>query len=131
MGRGRPAAQSGAVAVLVDHFGASDPALGTTAPGFQAVLALAREGRMAVKFSATYRVGDPARLDRHAEALLEALGPERCVWGSDWPFLGIAPAPSYAAAVDVLGRWLPDAATREQVLWHTPARLFGFVEAAS
>jgi predicted TIM-barrel fold metal-dependent hydrolase len=114
------------VRVLVDHFGVSDPALGTAAPGFQGVLALGREGRGAVKLSAAYRIGDPARLDHHAAALLAAFGPDRCVWGSDWPFLAAAGPPAYADTLALLARWLPDAAERARVLWQTPARLFGF-----
>ena len=98
--------------------------------GFQAVLSLGREERAAVKLSAPFRIsraGPPyADLDPFAEALIAAFGPERCVWGSDWPFLDLPRSIRYPETLAALSRWLPDEADREQVLWHTPDRLFGF-----
>jgi predicted TIM-barrel fold metal-dependent hydrolase len=32
----------------------------------------------------------------------------------------------YGPVLGLLQRWLPDAGDRRQVLWDTPARLFGF-----
>ena len=60
------------------------------------------------------------------EALLAAFGKERCVWGSDWPFLGLSHDIRYGDALAALERWLPDAADRDLVLRRNPARLFGF-----
>jgi predicted TIM-barrel fold metal-dependent hydrolase len=123
-----PLLRRAGVRVLVDHLGVGNASLGTMAAGFQAVLALGRDGLASVKLSAAFRSGDPARLDAHAMALLAAFGPERYVWGSDWPFLGVARPPSYAETSQVLDRWLPDPAQRHQVLWRTPMALFGFQE---
>jgi predicted TIM-barrel fold metal-dependent hydrolase len=121
--------QSG-VKILVDHFGVGDLAQGLTAPGFQAVLDLGRSGRAAVKLSAPFRItSQPDRLgelDRHAEALLAAFGKESCVWGSDWPFLGLSHDIRYRDALAALQRWLPDEADRDLVLRRNPARLLGF-----
>jgi predicted TIM-barrel fold metal-dependent hydrolase len=121
-----PVLRRAGVRVLVDHFGVVDASVGTDGAGFQAVLALGRDGLAAVKLSAAFRVGDPAHLDRYGVALLAAFGPDRCVWGSDWPFLGVARTPTYAETLQVLERWLPDAEQRSRVLWRTPATLFGF-----
>lgn len=127
-----PTLRASGVTVLIDHMGEPDPARGVDHPGFQAVLRLGREGGALVKLSAPYRVS--ARPFPHDDvapfvaALLEAFGPERCVWGSDWPFLA-APAPvDYGRMLEWLGRWVPDAATRSLVLRDNPARLFGFVD---
>ncbi len=49
------------VRVLVDHFGVRDIAVGTRHPGFQAVLALGREGIATVKLSSPFRVSTNAR----------------------------------------------------------------------
>ena len=49
------------VRVLVDHFGVRDIAVGTRHPGFQAVLALGREGIATVKLSSPFRVSTQAR----------------------------------------------------------------------
>jgi predicted TIM-barrel fold metal-dependent hydrolase len=121
--------QSG-VKVLVDHFGIGDLAQGLAAPGFQAVLDLGRSGLAAVKLSAPFRVTSrPDRLgelDRHVEALFAAFGKQCCVWGSDWPFLGLSYDIRYRDAMDALRHWLPEQADRDLVLRHNPARLLGF-----
>ncbi|HEY2112736.1 MAG TPA: amidohydrolase family protein, partial [Dongiaceae bacterium] len=121
--------QSG-VKILVDHFGVGDLAAGLAAPGFQAVLELGRSGRAAVKLSAPFRLAAwPDRLgelDRHVEALLAAFGKESCVWGSDWPFLGLSHDIRYRDAMAALRYWLPDESDRDLVLRHNPARLLGF-----
>jgi predicted TIM-barrel fold metal-dependent hydrolase len=125
-----PLLRRSGVRVLVDHFGAFDLAAGLEAPGFRAVLELGRTGLAAVKLSAPYRVAaGPARygdIDKHAAALLAAFGTAGCIWGSDWPFLGIDREIRYGDCLSALARWLPDAADRDQVLRRNPARLFGF-----
>jgi predicted TIM-barrel fold metal-dependent hydrolase len=125
-----PALQRSQVKVVVDHFGIGDAASGIAAPGFQAVLGLGRTGRAAVKLSAPFRLaaaGDGyAALDGHVESLLEAFGGERCVWGSDWPFLALDRRPDYRSCLAFLQRWLPDRADRDLVMHRNPSLLFGF-----
>lgn len=120
------------VRVIVDHFGVRDISTGVTAPGFQAVLDLGRRGNAAVKLSGPFRLAPPpggyGAIDAFAESLLSAFGIERCVWGSDWPFLDVSAPISYADLPAALGRWLPDAADRRRILWTNPVRLFGFGE---
>jgi predicted TIM-barrel fold metal-dependent hydrolase len=124
-----PLRRSG-VRLLIDHFGTMEPDQAALRPGFQAVLALGREGRAAIKLSAPFRqsrTGHPYDdLEPVAEAVLDAFGVGGCVWGSDWPFLDLDPRPDYGQALDVLSGWLPDAADRDRVLWANPVRLFGF-----
>lgn len=71
--------------VMIDHLGRPDPKLGMACPGFAKLLELARDRRVHVKLSAPYRLG---RLDLRVatRALLDAYGPDRLVWGSDWPW---------------------------------------------
>ena len=118
--------------LLIDHFGVRDIAGGIGQPGFQAVLSLGREGNAAVKLSAPFRIsrtGPPfADLDPFAEALIEAFGLRQRIFGSDWPFLDLARPVAYPETLAALQRWLPDADDREQMLWRTPAALFGFGE---
>jgi predicted TIM-barrel fold metal-dependent hydrolase len=120
------------VSVLVDHFGVRDLSAGPAQPGFQAVLALGRDGNAVVKLSAPFRASTQGGDDLapYAEALLAAFGLDRCVWGSDWPFLDIPGKPVYAGALAALVRWVPDAADRDRVLCHNPSRLFGFAATA-
>lgn len=118
------------VKVLIDHFGVRDLAAGVGAPGFRSVLELGRSGLATVKLSAPFRlVARPeayGEVDGFAAALLEAFDVGGCVWGSDWPFLGLRETIRYDDALAALARWLPDPADRMRVLAHNPTRLFGF-----
>ena len=78
------------VRVLIDHCGRPDPTAGLDQPGFRRLLDLASSGRYFVKISGLvkcstegYRWEDSWPFVR---ALLDAFTPDRCVWGSDWPF---------------------------------------------
>jgi predicted TIM-barrel fold metal-dependent hydrolase len=86
-----PLIEDSGVRVLVDHCGRPAPERGVGQAGFRALLALAATGRVTVKLSGMVkcsRRGYPyPDAWPYVEALLEAFGVERCVWGSDWPFL--------------------------------------------
>ncbi len=116
--------EAGARAV-VDHFGSPDPRHGVGCAGFRTVLRAVEAGRTWVKLSAPYRLGgaDPAR---YAATLLAAGGPERLVWGSDWPWTQHDAGLTYARTVEWLAAWVPDEAQRRQILGETAYRLFGF-----
>ncbi|HUP96427.1 MAG TPA: amidohydrolase family protein [Usitatibacter sp.] len=115
------------VKVVVDHFGAPDPARGIECPGFQEVLRGVRAGDTYVKLSAPYRQGgaDP---QAYVDALLDASGPGQLVWATDWPFVGFEGKITYAQCVEWIESWIPDAATRSVVMAATPAKLFHFEE---
>jgi predicted TIM-barrel fold metal-dependent hydrolase len=116
--------------VLIDHCGRPDPLQGVDQPGFQALLALGRSGRGAVKLSGY------SKLSRQAypwndgwpfvRALVGAFSLDRCVWGSDWPFLRAPARVDYGTLLTLVERLFPDPADRRKLLWDTPARLFGF-----
>jgi predicted TIM-barrel fold metal-dependent hydrolase len=115
--------------ILVDHFGLLKPELGLDQPGFNAVLAMGRDGLAFVKFSAPFRVSNApnfANLDQAVDALLVAFTAERCLWGSDWPFINFPQSYRYDFALRAVQRWLPDLKRRRAVLWDNPIRLFGF-----
>jgi predicted TIM-barrel fold metal-dependent hydrolase len=118
------------VRVLVDHFGVRDIALGTRHAGFQAVLALGREGNAIAKLSSLFRVSRMLEgfddQDPFVDKLLKAFGVDRFIWGSDWPFINVPRRPNYADLMTPLSRWLPDAGDRARVLAGNPRRLFGF-----
>jgi predicted TIM-barrel fold metal-dependent hydrolase len=118
------------VRLVVDHCGRPAPERGPEQPGFQALLALGRAGRAAVKLSGfsqfsreRYPYGD-ARPFIHA--LLDAFTPDACVWGSDWPFLRAAERIDYGPLLLLADAILPDGSDRRKVLWETPRRQFGF-----
>jgi predicted TIM-barrel fold metal-dependent hydrolase len=119
------------VRCIVDHCGRPELQHGRYEPAFDALLELGRAAdTVYVKLSAPFRVStepEPhADLDPFVARLIDSFTPDRCMWGSDWPFLGMSPRPSYARVLAILERWLPDSRDRERVLWRTPARLFGF-----
>jgi predicted TIM-barrel fold metal-dependent hydrolase len=103
------------IRVLVDHFGVRDIAFGTRHPGFQAVLALGREGNATAKLSSLFRVSRMLAgfddLDPFVDELLRAFGVKGCIWGSDWPFINVPRRPIYA---DVLARCRSGCRTRRQ-----------------
>jgi predicted TIM-barrel fold metal-dependent hydrolase len=103
-------------------------------PGFQALLALGRAGRAAVKLSGVFRfsrTGSPyIDADPYAQALIEAFTVDRCVWGSDWPFVRAKARVDYGPLLACLARWFPDPGDRRKVLWDNPARRFGFAAPA-
>ncbi|WP_347555076.1 amidohydrolase family protein [Robbsia sp. KACC 23696] len=127
------------VRLVVDHFGRFDPLRGTSDPGFAALLAAARaqfnrENRIWVKISAAYRVvpvGTPAEamvnVARTAyRALLQAFGPERLLWGSDWPHTQFESTENPRTVVALRDAIVDDAALRRALLIDTPTELFGF-----
>jgi len=125
-----PPLQRSGTRVLIAHLGEPDVHDGVDQPGFQAVLRLGRETDAVVKLSVPSRVSaDPPvyrDLDPFAAALVDAFGTDRCVWGSDWPFLDVRRQPRYEDLLATLARWVPDPGDRDRVLWENPARLFGF-----
>jgi predicted TIM-barrel fold metal-dependent hydrolase len=125
-----PVLRASRIRVVVDHCGGPDPAKGLAQPGFQALLALGREGNAAVKLSGAFRLSKQpwphADLDPYVGALIEAFTLDNCVWGSDWPFVRFPARIDYGPQRALLDRWVPDAGARRKVLWESPQRWFGF-----
>jgi predicted TIM-barrel fold metal-dependent hydrolase len=117
-------ARSGA-RVVIDHFGRPSPALGVDCPGFHAILEAGRDVDLHVKLSGPYRFGTH-HAAACARALLAALGAERLLWGSDWPWTQFPEITDYTATLAALATWIPDAALRRQILVDNPRALYGF-----
>jgi predicted TIM-barrel fold metal-dependent hydrolase len=116
--------------ILIDHCGRPDLAARIDQPGFQTLLRLADNDRTVVKLSGLQKF---SRLDYpyedaqiFARQILQAFGPDRCIWGSDWPFLRAPERMDYAPLLTLIQSLIPDADARRRVLWTTPCRLFGF-----
>ena len=122
------------VRLLIDHCGRPNAAAGLGQPGFRYLLGLAESGRACVKLSGMQKFCDVDNLfeQSHAyvQALLQAFGPQACVWGSDWPFLREKTRIDYGPLLKLAEQLMPDAAVRHAVMWETPARLFGFTAAS-
>ncbi len=116
--------------LLIDHCGRPDVRAGVQQPGFQALLQLAGSGRASVKLSGMQKFAAAdallAQSSAYIHALIEAFGPDACVWGSDWPFIRQRARVDYGPLLKLAERLMPDAQLRRQVMWDTPRHLFGF-----
>jgi predicted TIM-barrel fold metal-dependent hydrolase len=115
------------VQLVLDHCGRPVVENGVGQPGFQALLRLGRAGKAIVKLSGAFRftreAWPHADVEPFVQALLEAFTPDRCVWGSDWPFTRMETRVDYGPLFMLMQRWVPDAAARRKILSTTPARL--------
>lgn len=105
--------ESGA-ALVIDHFGRPGEA-GAADPGFRAVIDAVSRGRTWVKISGAFRLPDPLQDRALAEELLAAGGPDRLMWGSDWPFVGFENTMTYAHAIADFERAVPSEALRSAI----------------
>jgi predicted TIM-barrel fold metal-dependent hydrolase len=122
-----PQLEASGVKIVIDHFGHPDPDKGVNCPGFQTMLRFAENGRTWVKLSGAYRLtwakpGEEQRDARTislagelAHALLDNLGAERLVWGSDCPFVGHEAHVSFQDTLDEFAAWVPDRTTRRKI----------------
>jgi D-galactarolactone isomerase len=117
--------------VVFDHFGHPLPPASVNDAVFGTVRRLIDTGRIWVKMSGAYMVsavGPPSYADvtALAQAYVSA-APERMLWGSDWPHRTLGRNyPNDAILFDLLAQWVPDEATRTQILVRNPAALYGF-----
>ena len=116
------------VPVVLDHIGWPNLKKTPQDPGFQCLLALMADGHVYTKLSGLYRVADaPYEVtDGFVEALSRT--PERCLWGSDFPYIMLADAkmPDAGYLLDAFHRVVTTDADRKSILVDTPVRLYGF-----
>ena len=117
------------VPVVFDHMGGVAANAGENDAGLKTILKLLDSGRCWVKLcgyraSVTgYPYADVVPLARR----LAAHAGERCVWGSDWPHIGITGVmPDDGFLLDLLAEWVPDKRLRDRILVDNPAQLYGF-----
>lgn len=125
-----PQIRAAGVDVVLDHMACIKTERGVADPAFQAVLAEVRQGGVWIKLTLC-RVSTQA--PQYADArpffyAFVAAAPERMLWGSDWPYVRMGEAsPDVGALLDQFYDWVPDAATRQQILVDNPATLYGFL----
>jgi predicted TIM-barrel fold metal-dependent hydrolase len=126
----RPRVEASGVRTLIDHGGRPAPGRGVDQPGFQALLAMARNGRTAVKLSGYQKFSalPPPYDDTRPfiDALLDAFTLDACLWASDWPFLKASQRLDVGPLLRQVERLLPDVADRRKLFWDTPRRWLGF-----
>ncbi|MFG0283797.1 MAG: amidohydrolase family protein [Phycisphaerales bacterium JB039] len=124
--------------VTIDHAAKPPVREGTGWRGFAAwrddLRALARSPRVCCKLSGLVTEADAAPgaadLQPFVETILEAFGPSRVMWGSDWPVCLLRG--SYADWMALTEELLAhlDSAERDDVLGNAAARFYGLAEIA-
>lgn len=126
-----PQVRATGVDVVLDHMACVKPERGVNDPAFQAVLAALRGDGVWVKL-ALCRVSTQAPAYPDARPFHDALlaaNPARLLWGSDWPYVRMGEqSPDVGALLDLFYEWVPNGATRQQILVDNPAALYGFSE---
>ena len=126
-----PVFESLTVPMSIAHFAYQPATAGVKAPGFQALLELARRGNTWIKISGANRVsrGDLPPYDDvkpMALALVEA-APDHIMWGTDWPHPNKYKVnPNDGDLVDALGDWITDSTLLKKILVDNPARFYRF-----
>jgi predicted TIM-barrel fold metal-dependent hydrolase len=101
--------------LVIDHLGRPAEAGGLNSDGFKAVLGAVERGRTWVKLSGGYRLGSNAFAKQVTRELLRCAGPERLMWGSDWPFAAFEETMTYEAALRSYADAVPDPLTRRDI----------------
>lgn len=117
------------VKTMFDHCGRPDAAGGSRQPGFQALLALGREGRAVVKISGFVKFSNVAFPFADArpftELLVKDFGPANCVWASDWPYLKAPFRLDYGPMLKIYEVDF-SLSERQSMMWDAPKKHFGF-----
>ena len=108
--------------LVIDHMG-KPGAVSAGDATVQALAARARQTPVHVKLSGAYRLGgmDAAAL---ARLWLAELGPQRLLWGSDWPCTNFEAQADYPALRHALDGWLGDASAAHAALVTNPQHLY-------
>lgn len=119
------------VPMSIGHFAYQKAVDGVTAPGFQALLELMRQGNTWMKISGANRVSEtdlPPYDDvaPMAHALIDA-APNRIMWGTDWPHPNkFEVNPNDGDLLDGFGEWVRDPDVRHSIMVDTPAAFYRF-----
>ena len=116
-------------AVVIDHIGRVDPALGVDQEPFGMLCALMKKKNFWTKISGADRLtkkGSPYDDVAPFARRLAEIAPERLLWGSDWPHTGVFDGkrmPDDGKLLDALLRFVPDDKVRNAILVENPRKL--------
>ena len=117
------------VKAMFDHCGRPNVDAGTHQPGFQALLALGREGRAVVKISGFVKFSNSvfpfADTRPYTELLSKNFGLHHCVWASDWPYLKAPYRLDYGPILKIYGADF-SLSERQTMMWDAPKKHFKF-----
>ena len=125
-----PLIERSTVRLVIDHCGRPSAERGLEQPGFQTLLAFGPERDAFVKLSGCYKFSRrPYPYEDtwpFITALAEAFTLDRCVWGSDWPFLRAPERLDYGPLLALLTKLFPNPDAQDRLLSRAPARLLDF-----
>ncbi len=111
--------------IVIDHFGLPRAELPKNEPWISALHDLSKDHDLWVKFSAPYR--SPVEIGPYADIILDVLGPDRIVWGSDWPWTNHEQKHSYEDTLKWAELWLGQIDPKRTA--SANAKLYGFPQA--
>ncbi len=117
------------LAVVVDHGAKPDIANGMWEPWARLMRAVAENPRVRCKLSGLVTEAGPGwtidLLRRYFDFLVETFGPQRLMWGSDWPVVNLAGTYQswYAATVALTAGWSSD--DKAALMGGTARRFYG------
>jgi predicted TIM-barrel fold metal-dependent hydrolase len=127
-----PLIENSNVRLVFDHCGRPPIEHGLKQKAFEALLAIGRARDAHIKLSGYYKFSQASHPYEDTwpfiMALVDAFTLDRCVWGSDFPFLRASERLDYGPLLAMLPRLFPDPDDRHRLLWRTPARLLGFAD---
>lgn len=117
------------IPVVFDHMGQFEAARGLADASFRSLVDLLKDGSFWLKVTAfrnSQALPEMADVRPFHEALVKA-APDRLVWGSDWPFIGMGDRmPNVGHLLDVLRNWTGDETAFNKILVANPRQLYGF-----
>ncbi|MCK1716926.1 amidohydrolase family protein [Bradyrhizobium sp. 141] len=118
------------VPLVIDHMGCPDPKEGPDGPAFAGIVDLLGDGALWIKLvicRLSAGESDYARIRPLHDRLVER-APHRLVWGSDWPYIRIQPAPDAGYLANLAQDWIDDSGLIRRILAANPAELYDFNE---
>jgi 2-pyrone-4,6-dicarboxylate lactonase len=117
------------IPVVFDHMGQFEVIRGLGDASFSTLVDLLEEGPFWLKVTAfrnSHALPDMADVRPFHEVVVKA-APDRLVWGSDWPFIGMGDRmPNAGHLLDLLRSWTGDETTFTKILVSNPRQLYGF-----
>jgi predicted TIM-barrel fold metal-dependent hydrolase len=101
--------------LVIDHFGRPTPDGGKLPGSFRAILRAVEGGKTWVKLSSGFRLTPPDFANSVIATLLKEAGPERLMWGSDWPFAAFEDSVTYESALSDYYLGVPDPEIRRAI----------------